>query len=79
MDAWFINCMLHVTMAMFEYAILLTIKFGKQKTISADENAGEEKIAVKKCRKMDLYALRVFIACYSLSIVIYFYIMTYYM
>ena len=48
MDIWFKICMLHVAMAMFEYAILLTIKFGKQNKISAGRNVEEEKKAVKK-------------------------------
>ena len=73
MDIWFKICMLYVAMAMFEYAILLTIKFGKQNKISAEKDIGEEKKAVEKCRKMDLYALRVFIACYSLTVGTYFY------
>ena len=66
--------MLHVAMAMFEYAILLTIKFGKQNKISAEKDIGEEENAAKKCRKMDLYALRVFMACFSLTVGTYFFI-----
>ena len=66
--------MLHVAMAMFEYAILLTIKFGKQDQMSNERDHGEEKNALKKCRKIDFYALRAFIATYLLTVGAYFYI-----
>ena len=73
LDIWFIICMLHVAMAMFEYAILLTIKFGKQNKISVEMDVTQEEKAVKKCRKIDLYALRVFAASYILTVGTYFY------
>ena len=66
--------MIHVAMAMFEYATLLTIKFGKQGKISDEKDQSEEKNILKRCRKIDFYALRAFIATYLLTVGTYFYL-----
>ena len=73
LDAWFLICMLFVAMAMFEYAILLSIKFGKQNRISAEKSPGEEKKEQETCRIIDLYALRAFIGAHALTICTYFF------
>ena len=73
MDAWFLICMLFVAMAMFEYAILLAIKFGKQNRIADNKSAAEEKRRQEKCRMIDLYVLRAFIGAYALTICTYFF------
>ena len=65
--------MMFVAMAMFEYAILLAIKFGKQNKISAEKNLKEDKMAAEKCRRIDLYALRTFIGVHVLTVGTYFY------
>ena len=72
LDAWFLICMLFVAMAMFEYAILLSIKFGKQNRITAEKSPGEEKQEQEKCRIIDLYVLRAFIVAHVLTICTYF-------
>ena len=62
-------CIIFVAAALFEYAVLLTIRFGKQNKVN-DSMIGinDEAEAVGKCRKIDLYALRAFIILYALSI-----------
>ena len=67
--------MAFVAMAMFEYAILLAIKFGKQNKISSEKDPSEERKAAEKCRKIDLYVLRAFIAANSVTVCAYFYYM----
>ena len=64
--------MLFVTMAMFEYAILLAMKFGRQNRITAKKSPGEEKKKQEKFRIIDLYALRAFIGAHALTICTYF-------
>ena len=65
--------MMFVAMAMFEYAILLAMKFGKHNKISADKDPREEKKTAEKCRKIDLYALRAFVGVHALTVFTYFY------
>ena len=67
--------MIFVALAMFEYAILLVIKFGKQNKISAEKDPNEERKATEKCRRIDLYILRAFLGAYILTICTYFYYM----
>ena len=59
-------------LALFEYAFLLALKFGKQFKISTGKKGSEAK-ADGKCLAMDRYALRVFVAVYVLTVGIYFY------
>ena len=61
-------------MAMFEYATLLNVKYGKQIKVSVGKNGEEEEKVLKRCHKIDFYALRVFIVTYFLTIGMYFYI-----
>lgn len=62
---------------MFEYATLLHIKYGIQNKVSSEKDPEEDKNALKKCHKIDFYALRAFIATYLLTVVAYFYIYMY--
>ena len=64
--------MLFVATAMFEYAVLLAMKFGKQNEITPQISPGDEEKKVEKCRMIDLYALRAFAVAYALTICIYF-------
>ena len=76
LDIWLLLCVIFVALALFEYAILLAIRFGKQNKIN-DNMTGNDGAdnAIAKCRKIDRYALRVFLAlnvvtvCTYLSII----------
>ena len=67
MDFWFSLCMMFVALAMFEYAILLTIKYGKQNKKFVDNRQVSDEWAVIKCHKIDFYALRIFTVVYALA------------
>ena len=64
--------MLFVATAMFEYAILLAIKFGKQNRFTPLVSPGDEESKEEKCCFIDLYALRGFIFAYALTVSTYF-------
>ena len=77
LDIWLLLCVIFVALALFEYAILLAIRFGKQNNKINDNMTGNDAAdkAIAKCRKIDRYALRVFLAlnvvtvCTYLSII----------
>ena len=72
MDVWMLLCILFVASALFEYAILLALRFGKQNKISAKTMGSEdEATAIEKCRRLDLYALRVFLVLYAVKVCAY--------
>ena len=74
MDAWLLLCMGFVALALLEYAVLLTIRFGKQHKIIADKRGNKSDIVSEnKCRKIDRYALRVFLSLFSVTMGTYFY------
>ena len=74
MDLWLLLCMGFVALALFEYAVLLTIRFGKQHKITADKRGNKsDVVAENRCRKIDRYALRAFLTLFSLSVGTYFY------
>ena len=66
LDVWLFLCMNVVAFALFEYAMLLAIRFGKQneirRSISGDK---DEPVVVGKCLKIDHYALRGFLVYYA--------------
>ena len=72
MDVWMLLCILFVASALFEYAILLAIRFGKQNKIG-DKFLGtkDEATAIQKCRRLDLYALRVFVGLFAIKVCAY--------
>ena len=76
MDIWLLICMLFVALALFEYAIMLTIRFGKQdKNRSANKKGTKEDIiAEMMCRRIDRFALRVFLAAHVATVSTYFYV-----
>ena len=69
MDIWLLMCMLFVALATFEYAILLTAKYGKKSRRNAHQGAEE-----KYC-KWDNYALKLFMGAYILTVGTYFYLL----
>ena len=71
LDKWFLICIIFVAMAMFEYATLMSINFGKLR-IYKGVNPKKEKIE-GKCRKIDYYALRAFVSVHVLTMGTYFY------
>ena len=75
MDFWFLICIIFVAMALFEYAILLAIKFGKQNKVNANRKGEKkDKMAEAKCCMIDRHALRVFAALYGAIVGIYFFV-----
>ena len=64
-----LQCIIFVASALFEYAVLVTIRFGKQNKVN-DSMIGlhDETEAVGRCRKIDRYALRAFIVLFALVI-----------
>ena len=76
MDEWLLMCMLTVGLAIFEYAVCLATLFGKQRNNINEMKDQHQKAAVatQRCRKIDCYALRLFIVVYNLFVAIYLYI-----
>ena len=70
MDVWLLLCILFVALATFEYAILLSIRFGKGKKRN-EKGSREDK--QEKCYKVDKMSLRMFVGIYILTVATYFY------
>ena len=73
LDVWMLICMSFVAAALFEYALLLNIRYGKVNRIS---NVVKEQWTVKaekKCRKVDRYAIRLFVIVHTITVPAYFY------
>ena len=73
MDNWMLICMAFVALAQFEYAIQLYIRFGNASMIST---VGEKQRTAKsegKCRKIDRYAMRIFLVVYIITVAAYYY------
>ena len=67
--------MMFVALAIFEYAVLLAIKFGRGKKIQIERaNAIENK--ANKCKYVDRISLRIFMAIYIFTVGSYFYTVT---
>ena len=64
-----LGCMLMVAMALFEYAILLAIRFGKLTNRKGEHDA----LVEERCRKIDRHALRMFLAISAIKMGIYFF------
>ena len=73
LDIWLLQCMLFVGLTIFEYALCLAIRFGKQNQIGAEKRSIYYMKSEDKCRGIDRYALRVFIGVYVMSVATYFY------
>ena len=65
MDIWLLLCMLFVALTILEYAVMLAIRFGKQKR-DARENQED------KCNYIDRLALWIVMGIYILTVGAYF-------
>ena len=74
MDIWLLLSMVFVALAIFEYAILLAIRFGKGKDEEIEMYAEENK--VRTCYRVDRISLRVFVGAYILAVCAYFVILS---
>ena len=75
MDYWFLLCIGFVALALFEFALLLRIRFGKSSKVNGNQKEDNfEKIAEAKCYKIDRHAMRVFIAVHGVLVSIYFFV-----
>ena len=74
MDIWLLLSMIFVALAIFEYAVMLAIRFGKGGKINAGQGGGKDKD--KLCCKVDRISLKMFLGTYILMVVIYFYVVT---
>ena len=66
-------CVMFLILAIFEYALLLGVRFGKQFKINADKKGGKNIKAERLCLIVDRYALRVFVSLQLLTVGTYFY------
>ena len=73
LDTWMLLSMVFVGLATFEFAICLSIRFGKQVKISSIDRGSYYKEAEDRCRKIDRFALRIFMVTYALSVSTYHY------
>ena len=65
--------MVFVAMALFEYAILLAIKFRKQNKVNGTKKGEKyDEMAEATCHMIDRHALRVFMALHGAIVGIYF-------
>ena len=72
MDIWLLLSMMFVALAIFQYAVLLAIRFRKAERIHVKMERGATKKKVQ-CRKMDSISLKVFMGLYILAVGSYFY------
>ena len=63
-----------VALAMIEYAILLTIRYGKLSKVDVNGQGKDKTEREKKCKEIDRYAFMFFMAINLVTIVIYFYV-----
>ena len=76
MDIWMLLCMFFVASAQFEYAMQLTISFGKMKKNGTRAGKEGKTKVEEKCRKIDRYALKIFLGVYILTVGAYIYKMS---
>ena len=69
MDIWLLLSMMFVALAIFEYAVLLAIRFGKGRKKNTEEGRASNK--EKLCSKMDRTSLKMFLGTYILTVVTY--------
>ena len=63
LDVWSIGCILFVTMALFEYAVILNVRFNSTES--------DERLKAR-CHKLDNAASVVSISLYMIFVIIYF-------
>ena len=74
MDIWLLVSMMFVASAIFEYAVLLAIRFGRSRKINGEKGiSGNEE---RNCNKVDRMALKIFLGTYILAVAIYFFAFT---
>ena len=71
MDIWLLLCMLFVGSAIFEYAVMLAIRFGKQKKNLIEK--GDKENREELCNKVDGISLWLFMGIYVVAVGFYFY------
>ena len=76
MDLWLLLSMMFVALAIFEYAILLGIRFGNGKKIQVKRGTKENKEMALLCKCVDSLSLRMFMGIYILVVGSYFLIVT---
>ena len=74
MDIWLLLSMMFVALAIFEYAILLAIRFGKGRKIEVAEGGATNR--EKLCSKVDRMSFKMFLGSYILMVVFYFFSIT---
>ena len=73
MDAWLLLCMIFVALALFEYAVQLAIRYRGMREKSKKPLDDIEKESKEICRKIDRWALRIFVGLDVLVVASYFY------
>ena len=76
LDIWMLICMIFVAAAQFEYAVQLKIRFGNMTKTGTNVGKGGNTRAEEKCRKVDSYALKIFLVAYIIIVGGYFYNMS---
>ena len=73
MDIWLLLCMVYVTLATFQYALLIAIRFNKGRKIrEVDRMWDATNDKVEKCNKIDRVSLILFVGSYLVTVVMYF-------
>ena len=73
LDVWMLSCVMHLVLSIFEYALLLGIRYGKQFKINTNKKGSRNDKTERMCLTIDRYALRVFVALQLLTVGTYFY------
>ena len=74
LDIWLLWCIFVVALAMIEYAILLTIRYGKLSKVGENGQGKDKTKREKKCKKIDKYAIMFFMVINLMTIGTYFYV-----
>ena len=62
-----------VMLAIAEYAVILGIRFGRQKNKIKAQNMEDEEAIIQRCKRIDAWALKIFIGMDVLTMGTYFY------
>ena len=73
MDLWLLLCMLCVGTAIFEYGVLLAIRFGRGNKVNQGKK-NDQKSTGERCNRIDRYALGVFMTVFALKVGAYTYV-----
>ena len=75
-EIWLLLCMMFVASAIFEYAVLISIRFDKRKQIDSESVATATRNKVETCNKVDRISLLMFVGIYILTVGAYFVVVT---